>query len=81
MLDEQKPPNGTTHTLRDAKPPRSRISHFQTLKSQVKLFALFANLQIFIVLLQNFMWMGLESPTSTLILGLAGQDFYQSAAT
>jgi hypothetical protein len=88
MLDEPKLPNGT-HNLMDAKPLAalawSRISHFQTQKSQVKT-ALFApNLQDFIafniVLLQNSMWMGLASPTSTLILDLVGPDSCQSAAT
>ena len=46
MLDKQKPLNGTTHILKDAKPARSTISHFQTLKSQVR----HTNLQGFIVL-------------------------------
>ena len=41
MLDKQKLPNGT-HNLGDVKPlaARSRISHFQTLKSQVENFSL-----------------------------------------
>ena len=84
MLEEKKPPNSTTYALEEATPARSKTSHFQTPKSQVKLLS-FRQCskphRVNVPSLQSFMWMGRASPTSTLILALVGQDFCQSAVT